>query len=196
MDIKIKGLNYDILCEGFESALKARLKILEHMSKTVKEPFADISKTAPRIVTINVKVDKIREVIGPGGKIIRKIIADTGADINIEDDGTCQVASADKESLDRAVQMIGDIIAEPEVGKVYQGKITKLMAFGAFCEFMPGKEGLIHVSELSVEYVKEVTAVVKEGDAVEVLLFEIDGQGRNNLSIKRAQQLKEEKQAE
>jgi len=196
MDIKIKGVNYDILCEGFESARKARLKILEHMSKTVKEPFEEISATAPRIVTLMVHVDKIREVIGPGGKVIRKIIAETGSDINIDDDGTCQVASADKESLESAVQMIKDIIAEPEAGKVYQGKITKLMAFGAFCEFMPGKEGLIHVSELSREYVKDVSSVVKEGDAVEVILFEIDSQGRNNLSIKRAQELKEAKEAE
>ena len=120
--------------------------------------------------------------------MIRKIIAETGVDINIEDDGTCQIASSKKESLDKAVKIVEEIIAEPEVGKIYDGKITKIMAFGAFCEFMPGNEGLIHVSELSAEYVKDVSAHVKEGDAVRVVLFEIDDQGRKNLSIKRVKE--------
>jgi len=189
MDLKIKGLSFDVLSAGFEQAKKGRLEILDHMSHTIAEPAKDVADTAPRIVTIKVHVDKIRDVIGPGGKMIRKIIADTGADINIEDDGSCQVASSDRESLEKALQMIKDITAEPEVGKVYEGKITKLMNFGAFCEFMPGQEGLIHVSELSNSYVKEVSDVVKEGDAVKVVLFEIDSQGRNNLSIKRAEQM-------
>ncbi|MBU0570846.1 MAG: polyribonucleotide nucleotidyltransferase [Candidatus Omnitrophica bacterium] len=185
MDLKIKGVSLDELKEGFEKARNARISILDHMRKTIAEPLAEVAANAPRIVTIDVPVDKIRDVIGPGGKIIRGIIAETGADINIEDDGSCQVASANKESLDQAVKMVRDIIAEPEVGKVYDGKITKLMAFGAFCEFMPGKEGLIHVSELSGGYVKDVASIVKEGDAVKVVLFEIDKQGRNNLSVKR-----------
>jgi polyribonucleotide nucleotidyltransferase len=192
MDLKIKGLNYDILTDGFQKARVARLSILEHMKETIKEPSKDIADTAPRIVTISVKQDKIREIIGPGGKIIRRIIAETGADINIEDDGTCQIASADKQSLEAAVRMVSEIIAEPEVGKIYPGKITKLMNFGAFCEFMPGREGLIHVSELSKEYVKDVTACVKEGDEVKVLLFEVDDQGRNNLSIKRVEEGEDE----
>lgn len=193
MDLKIKGLSYKIMAEAFEQAKKGRLKILDHMNGTIAEPLKDLAASAPRIVTIHIQTDKIREVIGSGGKVIRKIIADTGADINIEDDGTCQVASANKESLDKAVQTIRDIIAEPEVGKVYDGKITKLMNFGAFCEFMPGREGLIHVSELSDTYVKDVASVVKEGDAVRVVLFEIDNQGRNNLSIKRVKAAEEKK---
>ncbi|MFQ5952136.1 MAG: polyribonucleotide nucleotidyltransferase [Candidatus Omnitrophota bacterium] len=188
MDLKIEGISYDILKEAFEKAKKARLEILDHMSKTIAEPQKEISPNAPRIVTIKVKVDKIRDVIGPGGKVIRKIIADTGADINIEDDGTCQVASADKESLDKAVGMIEDIIQEPEVGKVYEGKITKIMAFGAFCEFIPGQEGLIHVSELSDKYVKEVADVVKEGQIVKVKLIGIDEQNRVKLSIKQVEE--------
>jgi polyribonucleotide nucleotidyltransferase len=185
MDIKIKGISFDILKDGLEKAKKGRLQILEHMSRTIAQPASDISPYAPRIVTVKVKQDKIREVIGPGGKVIKKIIAETGADINIDDDGNCQIASANKEALDKAVQMVRDIIAEPEVGKVYNGKITKLMNFGAFCEFMPGREGLIHVSEMSATYVKDVKEVLKEGDEVKVILFEIDDQHRNNLSIKR-----------
>lgn len=194
MDLKIKGLSYKIMAEAFEQAKKGRLKILDHMNGTIAEPLKDLAASAPRIVTIHIQTDKIREVIGSGGKVIRKIIADTGADINIEDDGTCQVASANKASLDKAVQTIRDIIAEPEVGKIYDGKITKLMNFGAFCEFMPGREGLIHVSELSETYVKDVASVVKEGDAVRVVLFEIDSQGRTNLSIKRVKAAEEKKQ--
>ncbi len=192
MDLKIKGVSLEMLKEGFEKANKARMFILEHMLKTIEKPLEEVADNAPRIVTIDVPVDKIRDVIGPGGKIIRGIIAETGADINIEDDGSCQVASANKESLDQAVRMVRDIIADPEVGKVYDGKITKLMDFGAFCEFMPGKEGLIHVSELSGEYVKDVTTIVSEGDAVKVVLFEVDKQGRNNLSIKRVKDVESE----
>jgi polyribonucleotide nucleotidyltransferase len=195
MDLKVEGISYDILKESFEEAKKARLKILDHMKSAIAEPQKEISPTAPRIVTIKVKVDKIRDVIGPGGKVIRKIIADTGADINIEDDGTCQVASADKESLDKAVGIIEKIIEEPEVGKIYDGKITKLMNFGAFCEFLPGQEGLIHVSELSDKYVKEVSDVVKEGQEVKVKLIAIDDQGRINLSIKQADKKVEKDQS-
>ena len=157
------------------------------MSKTISEPEKEISPTAPRIVTIKVKIDKIRDVIGPGGKVIRKIIAETGADINIEDDGSCQVASADKESLDKAVAIIEGILEEPEVGRVYDAKITKIMNFGAFCEFLPGQEGLIHVSELSNTYVKEVSEVVKEGQEVKVKLIGIDDQNRVKLSMKQVE---------
>ncbi|HNX90636.1 MAG TPA: polyribonucleotide nucleotidyltransferase [Candidatus Omnitrophota bacterium] len=185
MDLKIKGLSYDILKEAFDRAREGRLHILNHMNTTIAQPAGDLSPTAPRIVTIHVKAEKIKDVIGPGGKVIKKIIADTGVDINIEDDGTCRVASANKEALDKAVAIISGIIEEPEVGKIYDGTITRIMNFGAFCEFLPGQEGLIHVSELSSTYVKDVKSVVKEGDAVKVILFEIDEQGRNNLSIKR-----------
>ncbi|MEA3488930.1 MAG: polyribonucleotide nucleotidyltransferase [Candidatus Omnitrophota bacterium] len=188
MDLKIHGVSFKIIEEAFTRAKKARLEILENMGKTIAEPLGEIAPNAPRIVTVMVAVDKIREVIGPGGKMIRKIIAETGADINIEDDGSCQIASVDKESLDKAVQWVKDITAEPEVGKIYNGSITKLMNFGAFCEFMPGKEGLIHVSELSDEYVKEVTEVVKEGQEVKVKLIKVDEQGRINLSIKQAKE--------
>jgi polyribonucleotide nucleotidyltransferase len=135
-----------------------------------------------------VKPEKIRDVIGSGGKVIRGIIADTGADINIEDDGTCQVASSDKESLDKAVAIIEGIIEEPEVGKTYDATVVNITNFGAFVEFLPKQEGLVHVSELSKEYVKDVTDVVKEGDKVRVKLIGIDDQGRVKLSMKQVEE--------
>ncbi|RKY42664.1 MAG: polyribonucleotide nucleotidyltransferase [Candidatus Makaraimicrobium thalassicum] len=187
MDLKIRGISHQILEEAFDRARKARLEIMENMNKTIDKPLKEIAPNAPRIVTVMVKVDRIRDVIGPGGKMIRKIIAETGADINIEDDGACQIASADKESLDKAVDWIKGITAEPEIGKVYDARITKIMNFGAFCEFLPGQEGLIHVSELSAGYVKEVTDVVKEGQEVKVKLIGIDDQNRVKLSIKQAE---------
>lgn len=187
MDLKVHGISYQILSEVFEASKKARLEVLKHMASTIAEPCKELSENAPRIVTLRIRADKIREVIGPGGKMIKSIIAETGADINIEDDGTCQVASADKESLDKAVQMISDITAEAEVGKIYDGKITRLMNFGAFCQIMPGVEGLIHVSELADRYVKDVKEVVKEGQAVRVKVIEIDEQHRVNLSMKQVE---------
>lgn len=187
MDLKVKGINYDILEKSFEQAKKARLEILGHMNKTVEEPLKEISPYAPQIVTIKISTAKIGGVIGPGGKMIRKIITETGADINIDDDGTCQIAASDKEALDKAVEWVKGIAEEPEVGKVYNARITKIVAFGAFCEFLPGQEGLIHVSELSDKYVKEVKDVVKEGQEVKVKVISIDDQGRPKLSIKKAQ---------
>jgi len=186
MDLKVKGISYEVLVESFDKAKKARLAILDHMNKTISEPEKELSPNAPRIVTVMVKVDKIRDVIGPGGKMIRKIISETGAEINIEDDGACQIASDNKESLDRAVEWIKGITAEPEIGKVYDATIVKIMPFGAFCEFLPGQEGLIHVSELSDKYVKEVTEVVKEGQEVRIKVIGIDDQGRVKLSMKQA----------
>ncbi|MFH1846252.1 MAG: polyribonucleotide nucleotidyltransferase [Candidatus Omnitrophota bacterium] len=186
MDLKVKGISYEILEKGFAQAKKARLEILNHMKSVISKPMDDISPSAPRIISIIIKENKIKDVIGPGGKMIRKIIAETGADINIEDDGTCQVASADKEALDRAVEMINGIIAEPEIGKTYNAKITKIMTFGAFCQFMPSKEGLVHVSEIADEYVKDVSEVLEEGQEVKVKVIGVDDQGRVKLSIKQA----------
>ena len=190
MDLKIKGIDYNIMKEAFAQAKKARAELLVHMEKTIAKPTDDLSPEAPRIVTIMVKVDKIRDVIGQGGKVIRGIIAETGADINIEDDGTCQVASSNKASLDRAVEIIQGIIEEPEIGKIYDATVVKLMNFGAFVEFLPGQEGLVHVSELASEYVKNVEDVVKEGQKVKVKVIGIDDQGRIKLSMKQAKEKK------
>ncbi len=186
MDLKIKGIDYTIMKEAFEQAKKARKEILGHMKQTIDKPAEDMSPNAPRIVTIMVKVDKIRDIIGQGGKVIRGIIAETGADINIEDDGTCQVASANKESLDAAVKIIRGIIEEPEIGKMYDATVVKLMNFGAFVQFLPGQDGLVHVSEISKEYVKNVEDAVKEGQKVRVKVIGVDDQGRVKLSIKQA----------
>ncbi|MCK5450679.1 MAG: polyribonucleotide nucleotidyltransferase [Candidatus Omnitrophica bacterium] len=190
MDLKVQGISYELLEEAFAQAKKARMEILDHMNKTVDKPSEDIAAHAPRIVSVKLPTDKIGGVIGPGGKMIRKIIADTGADINIDDDGICQIASADKESLDKALEWVKGLIAEPEVGKIYDAKIVKIMNFGAFCEYMPGKEGLVHVSELSNEYVKDAASCVKEGQEVKVKLIGIDDQGRVKLSIKQAEEKK------
>ena len=187
MDLKIKGVDYKVMKEAFAQAKKARVELLEHMAGTISVPMSDLSPDAPRIVTIMVKVDKIRDVIGQGGKVIRGIIAATGADINIEDDGTCQIASSNKESLDKAVEMVSAIIAEPEIGKIYDATVVKIMNFGAFVEFLPGKEGLVHVSEISSKYVKNVEDAVKEGQEVKVKLIGVDDQGRVKLSIKQAE---------
>ncbi|MFH1412366.1 MAG: polyribonucleotide nucleotidyltransferase [Candidatus Omnitrophota bacterium] len=187
MDLKIKGISYKIMEEAFERAKKARLEILDHMATTITRPMDDLAPNAPRIVTIMLKSDKIGAVIGPGGKMIKKIVAETGADVNIDDDGACQIASPDKESLDKAVAWVKSIVAEPEVGKTYNGRITKIMNFGAFCEYLPGQEGLIHVSELSGEFVKNVSDVVKEGQETKVKLIGVDDQGRVKLSIKQAE---------
>ena len=186
MDLKVKGVSYELMAEAFEKSKIARLKILENMNKTISKPLEDIAASAPRIVTIMLPTDKIREVIGSGGKIIRKIIAETGAELNIDDDGACQISSSNKASLDAAVEWVGNIIAEPEVGKIYDSTIVNITNFGAFCEYMPGREGLVHVSEISNEYVKDVHDVVKEGDKVKVKLIGIDDQGRVKLSIKQA----------
>jgi len=184
MDLKVEGTSFKILEEALEQAKKARLEIMENMDATIAKPLEEVAANAPRIVTVMVKVDKIRDVIGPGGKMIRKIIAETGAEVNIEDDGSCQIASSDKESLDKAVEWVKGITAEPEIGKVYDARVTKIMNFGAFCEFLPGQEGLVHVSELSNSYVKEVTDVVKEGQEVKIKVIGVDDQNRVKLSIK------------
>ncbi|MBD3296870.1 MAG: polyribonucleotide nucleotidyltransferase [Candidatus Omnitrophica bacterium] len=192
MDLKVEGISFDILKEAFDQARKARLEILDNMKQAIAEPLPEVAPNAPRIVTIMVKTEKIRDVIGSGGKVIRQIIADTGADINIEDDGTCQVASSDKESLDKAVAIIEGIIEEPEVGRVYDATVKNITSFGCFVEFLPKQEGLVHVSELANEYVKEVSEVVSEGDKVRVKLIGIDDQGRVKLSMKQVDSEKSE----
>jgi len=186
MDLKIDGLSLDAIKDALAQAKDARFKLLDKMEETIGTPREDLSTFAPRIVTIKVKLDKIKNIIGPGGKIIKKIISDTGASIDIDDQaGEVKVASADEENLKKAVETIEKLIEEPEVGKTYSGRITKIMNFGAFCEILPNKEGLIHVSELADKYVSKVEDVVKVGDQVTVKVIEIDSQGRVNLSRKQ-----------
>jgi polyribonucleotide nucleotidyltransferase len=155
------------------------------MTSVINKPNDKISDYAPHIVTFKISQSKIGEVIGPGGKNIKKIIQECGVTIDIDDDGVVQVASQDGVAIDKAVAIIKGMVEEPEVGKVYTGKVKRIMNFGAFCEILPGKEGLIHVSELANKFVKNVEDVVKIGDEVTVKVIEIDEQGRVNLSKKQ-----------
>jgi polyribonucleotide nucleotidyltransferase len=187
VDVKLKsGISMDIVKQAVQAAKNARLKILENMNRAISAPRGSLSEYAPRIETIKINTDKIKDVIGPGGKVIKKIIADTGVDINVDDDGTISIASNDPEALKKAMDIVARIVEEPEVGRIYKATVKKIMNFGAFCEILPGKEGLCHVSELSDEYVKNVESVVKLGDEIMVKLVEIDDQGRLNLSRKKA----------
>lgn len=182
VDIKIDGLTLQIIKEAFERTRKARMYILnEVMLKAIAEPRKEISKYAPKIITLSIDPDKIKDVIGSGGKTINKIIADTGAKIDIEDDGRVYIASEDVESANKALQIIKNITMELEVGNVYDGKVTKIMNFGAFVEVAPGKEGLVHISKLAKERVEKVEDVVKVGDPIKVKVIEIDDQGRVNM---------------
>jgi len=185
VDIKVEGLSLDIIREAFAMTRKGRLQIINDVIlPCIPEPRKELSKYAPRIISMQIPVDKIREVIGSGGKVINKIIADTGADINIEDDGKLYISTPDLEAAAKAQKIINGIIADPEVGEEFDGTVTRLMDFGAFVEFLPGKEGLVHISKLSWNRVEKVEDVLHEGDPVHVKLIEIDSQGRLNLSIR------------
>ena len=186
VDLKIHGITKEIIKEALDKARTARLFILDKMLEVISCPKNSVSEFAPHIVTFKISIDKIGEVIGPGGKNIKRIILETGCTIDIDDDGTVQVASHESAALDSAVAAIKGIVEEPEIGRIYHGKIKRIMNFGAFCEILPGKEGLIHVSELATSFVKNVEDVVKIGDEVMVKVIEIDDQGRVNLSKKQA----------
>jgi len=185
LDVKNNGLTLQMIKDIFAQGMAGRFFILEQMLKTIPEVRAEMSPYAPRIETIRINPDKIRDVIGPGGKIINKIIEDTGVEIDIEQDGRVNICAVNKEAIDKARAIIESLVAEPEVGKVYNGKVIKIMDFGAFVEIMPGKEGLVHISEISDARVDKVTDVLKEGQEVKVVLKEIDSMGRLNLSMKR-----------
>ncbi len=187
VDIKIDGLTPEIIKEAFEKTKQARHYILDEvMLKAIPETRPSVSKYAPKIIQFKIDVEKIREVIGPGGKVIQKIIADTGVKIDIEEDGSVFISTPDDEAGNKALEIIKGIVAEPEVGTIYKGKVTKIMDFGAFVEFLPGREGLVHISKLDTKRVEKVTDVVTEGDEIMVKLVEIDRQGRMNLSRKDA----------
>jgi polyribonucleotide nucleotidyltransferase len=183
LDIKTKGLSREIMAQSFAAAREARLKILDVMAQAIAEPRPNLSPYAPRIITIEINPDRIREVIGPGGKVINKITAETGVKIDIEQDGKVHVASADEEAAKRAIKMIEDIVREVKLNEIFTGRVTRLMNFGAFVEVLPGKEGLVHISELGDgERVNRVEDVVKVGDEMQVRVKEIDNMGRINLT--------------
>ncbi len=187
VDIKIDGLTYEIIEEAFEITRKGRLKILnEIMLPCIPAPRENVSKYAPKMLTLKIDVDKIREVIGPGGKVIQKIVAETGAKIDIEEDGSVFISAVDSEKADMALAQINAIVKDPEVGEIYRGKVTRLMTFGAFVELLPGKEGMCHISQLDLKRVEKVEDVVSVGDEIMVKVVEIDEKGRVNLSRKAA----------
>ena len=184
MDIKISGLTTDIMSKALEQARVGRLTILDIMEKAISAPKVDLSKFAPRMVSVNIPQSKIGELIGPGGKNIRRIQEESGAEIEVNDEGRVFISSTDKAAVDLAKQMVEFLTADVEVGKTYKGKVTRILNFGAFVEILPGKEGLVHISQLAEGHVNKVEDVVHEGDEITVKVSEIDSQGRVNLSRK------------
>ena len=186
MDIKIDNLTGDVLRKALSQAREGRLFIIGKLRETLAAPKPDISVYAPRITTVKVRPEKVRDVIGSGGKNIRQIVAETGVEINVEDDGTVTIASSDAEAAARAVAMVKWLTEDAEVGKIYNGTVKKIVDFGAFVEILPGTEGLLHISQLAKERVNKVTDVLKEGDEVRVKVLEVDKQGKIRLSRKEA----------
>jgi len=186
MDIKIKGLKWSLLEQALEQARTGRLHILGKMLETLPAPRTEMSPWAPRIETIQINPDKIRDVIGPGGKMIRKIVEETGAQIDIEDDGRVFIASNNGIAMQQAIAMIRDLTEDVEIGKIYKGKVSRIMGFGAFVEIMPKKEGLVRIGQLADHRVEKVEDVVNIGDEIMVKVIEIDERGRVNLSRKQA----------
>ena len=182
MDLKTKGIDTEIMRVALEQAREARLFLLDKMSSVIKEARPELSAYAPRITLVKIDPEKIGAVIGPGGKTIRHIIAETGAKIDVEEDGTVYVASTDRAGSDKAVAMIRQLTAEPEIGKIYVGKVVRTTAFGAFVEIMPGRDGLVHISQLADYHVRAVEDVVKVGDEVMVMIIDIDPEGKIKLS--------------
>ncbi|MBM4285392.1 MAG: polyribonucleotide nucleotidyltransferase [Deltaproteobacteria bacterium] len=184
MDIKMTGLTREIMGQALRQAKHARLHILERMATVIAAPSPGLKEHAPKIIVISINPDKIREVIGPGGKMVKQIVAATGVKVDIDDDGRVHISAPTQQAADEAIKMIQDITAEAEVGAVYHGKVKKIMDFGAFVEILPGTDGLVHISELDHYRVKAVTDVLKEGDELMVKVLEVDRQGKIRLSRK------------
>jgi len=184
MDIKISGLSHEILQDALGRAREARVHILDVMAQTLDKERSDLSKYAPRIITIQIDPEKIGDIIGPKGKIIRGIQDETGAEVNVDDSGLVTVSAVDGDAGERARQIIEGIVKDPEVGQVYEGTVKSTTAFGAFVEILPGKEGLLHISELQHKRTEKTEDVVKKGDTVRVKLLEIDDRGKMRLSRK------------
>ena len=184
MDVKISGVDLNLLGEALSRAKEARLHILGIMEETIAKPRAELSAYAPRIIIIKVKPDKIGVIIGPGGKMIRSIIEQSGAKIDIEDDGSVFIASTDQKAGELAQKIIMQLIEEPEIGKEYLGKVKRITTFGAFVEIIPGQDGLLHISEIDTRRIKQVEDVLSLGDEVKVKIIGIDAEGKIRLSRK------------
>ena len=186
MDIKITGITEEIMKGALSQAKIARLHILSEMAKVIQKPKKDVNENAPKILQMKISKDKIRDVIGSGGKVIRDICEKSEAKVEIDDDGNITISCKNKQSGDIAIGMINDIVIEPEVGKIYEGKVVKTMDFGAFVNFMGSRDGLVHISQLKPERVEKTTDVVNEGDIVKVKVIAIDDRGKVKLSLKDA----------
>jgi len=189
MDIKIGGINAQIMTEALEQARKGRLHILSVMEQSINEPREDLSPYAPRIIQIKINPDKIRDVIGPGGKIIRALVEETGAKIDVEDDGTVSIATADREAAQMAVDRIRGLTAEAEIGQTYVGTVSRIVDFGAFIEIFPGTDGLLHISEISNQRVRDVRDELKEGQQIMVKCIGKEG---NKIKLSRRAILRDE----
>jgi polyribonucleotide nucleotidyltransferase len=188
MDIKVLGINEQIIRAGLAKALQARLSILDRMLEVIPSARGEVSAYAPRIITIQINPEKIRDIIGKGGATIRRIQEETGTEINVEDDGSVEIAATNTENSRKAIQWIESLTRDVEIGGLYLGKVTRIMNFGAFVEILPGKEGLVRIGELADYHVPTVEDVVSVGDEIMVVVTEIDRQGRVNLSRKAAMQ--------
>jgi polyribonucleotide nucleotidyltransferase len=186
MDIKVEGLTREVMAKALEQAREARLHILKQMKQTISKARPEISKYAPIIKILQIKPEKIRVLIGPGGKVIKEIISRSGSRIDVDDEGKVVVSSPDEESARIALDMIDEIVREAEIGKIYKGTVRKIMDFGAFVEILPGTDGLIHISQLDNTRVNKVTDILKEGDEVMVKVIDVDNNGRISLSRKAA----------
>jgi polyribonucleotide nucleotidyltransferase len=191
MDIKVPNVTTAIMKEALEQARRGRLFILDKMNAALDKPRTEMSEYAPRIYTLKIPVDKIRDVIGPGGKVIRGIIEQTGVKIDVEDDGTVNVASNDQAAAKKALQIIGDITAVAEINKTYLGKVVRLVDFGAFVEIFPGTDGLLHISEIAETRIKDVRDELKEGDQILVKVLALEG---NKIKLSRKAVLKEQRE--
>jgi polyribonucleotide nucleotidyltransferase len=191
MDIKVPKVTIAIMREALDQALRGRLFLLDKMEEVIAQPRQTLSPYAPRIYTLHIPTDKIREVIGPGGKVIRGIVEQTGVKIDVEDDGTVHIYSADEASAAKATQMVSDIAAVAEVGKTYLGKVVRLVDFGAFVEIFPGTDGLLHISEISENRIKNVRDELREGDQILVKVLALEG---NKIRLSRKAVLKEQRE--
>jgi polyribonucleotide nucleotidyltransferase len=191
MDIKVPNVTTAIMGEALEQARRGRMFILDKMYEALAEPRTSISQYAPRIYTLHIPTDKIRDVIGPGGKVIRGIIEQTGVKIDVEDDGTINIASSDEASAKKAIQMVSDLTAQAEVGKTYLGTVVRLVDFGAFVEIFPGTDGLLHISEIAENRIRDVRDELKEGDQILVKVLALEG---NKIKLSRKAVLREQRE--
>jgi polyribonucleotide nucleotidyltransferase len=195
LDLKLKGLPHTVMAEAIEKARVARMQILAEMANTLAAPRPDISKYAPRIVTLKINPEKIGALIGPGGKNIKKLVEESGCEIDIEDDGTVNIFSVSVEGMKIAKDAIEGMTAEAEIGKIYRGKVVTIKEFGCFVEFLPGKDGLVHISELANFRVKKTEDIVKLGDEIWVKCLGMDEKGRVRLSRKAAMEDRDKQEA-